>query len=121
MSIRRVNMMPELTRAACTIAGVHGAATLDNKLYHLRALDWAPDAPVSRYPSIVIYEPSEEGSNIFANIGYLGLIGSLTGLSQNGISVGEKVMYVSDPSDYPVKPTTTYHGKPWLFVLRDTI
>lgn len=121
MSLRRINMMPELTRAACTIVGAHGVATQDQTLLHLRALDWSPDAPVNRYPSIIIYEPSEANSNVFANIGYLGLIGSLTGMSKNGISVGEKVMYVSDPTDYDVKPKTTYHGEPWLFVLRDTI
>jgi len=42
-------------------------------------------------------------------------------MSKNGISVGEKVMYVSDPTDYPEKPTITYQGKPWMFVLRDTV
>ena len=30
-------------------------------------------------------------------------------------------MYVLSPSDYPVTPTYTYVGKPWMFVLRDTI
>jgi hypothetical protein len=114
-------MLPELTRAACSIVGASSVATEGGKLFHLRALDWSPEAPVNQYPSIVIYEPSEEGSNTFANIGFLGLTGTLTAISKNGISVGEKVMYVSDPTDYPMKPTTTYHGKPWMFVLRDTV
>jgi len=94
--IMRVNMVPELTRAACSIVGVFGPATADGKLYHLRALDWAPTAPVSKYPAIVIYESTEEGSNTFANIGYLGLIGTLTAMSQKGISIGEKMMWVGD-------------------------
>jgi len=81
-------MIPELFKAACTIVGAHGAATKDGKLLHLRGLDWLPLAPISQHPSIVIYEPTEIGSNVFANIGYLGLIGTLTGMSKNGISMG---------------------------------
>jgi hypothetical protein len=86
----------------------------------LRALDWEPTAPVNEFPSVIIYEPTEAGSQTFANIGYLGLIGSLTAMSKLGISVGEKVMYAR-PSDYPVMPHVTYYGKPWMFVLRDTV
>ena len=56
-----------------------------------------------------------------ANIGYSGLIGVLTGISKNGMSVGEKVMYDRTPSAYPIPPTTSYWGKPWMFVLRDTL
>ena len=69
----------------------------------------------------MIYEPSEEGSNTFANVGFLGLIGSLTGISKNGITVGEKVMIDRNPTSYPIAPTTTYYGKPWMFVLRDAL
>lgn len=119
--LRRANMLPELTQAACTIFGSFGAASQDGKLYHLRALDWEPTAPVNQFPAVIIYEPTEEGSTgAFANIGYLGLIGSLTAISKLGISVGEKVMYAR-PGDYPVPPHITYYGKPWTFVLRDTV
>jgi hypothetical protein len=51
----------------------------------------------------------------------MGLIGTLTAMSKIGISIGEKVMYVRSPSDYPVKPDYTYIGKPWMYVLRDTV
>ena len=121
VKLRRINFIPELTRAACTIMGVNGAATLDRKLYHLRTLDWAPTAGVNQYPAIIIYNPSEAGSNVFANIGYLGIVGTITGMSKIGITVGEKVMYVKSPNDYPVEPTYDYMGKPWMFVLRDLI
>jgi len=45
--LRRVNMIPEITQAACSVIGAWGPATADNKLYHLRALDWDGDAPIS--------------------------------------------------------------------------
>ena len=114
-------MLPELIQAACSVVGSWGPATADGKLYHLRALDWEPTAQVNQYPSVIIYESTEPGSHAFANIGYLGLIGSLTAISKIGISVGEKVMYSFDELNYPVQPNITYIGKPWMFVLRDTV
>ena len=60
--VRRINFLPEIIKAQCTIAGAFGAATKDGNLLHLRALDWDHNAPVDKYPAIVIYEPTEEGS-----------------------------------------------------------
>lgn len=111
--LRRVNFIPEIIKAACSIVGAWGPATEGGKLYHLRALDWDSHAPVSNYPSIVIYDSSEPNSNEFANIGFLGMIGILTGVSKNGITMGEKVLYENDDSKYPVELETTYIGKPW--------
>lgn len=113
--------MPELTQAHCTVFGAWGPATKDNKLLHLRGLDWDVMAPINQFPVINLYEPTEEGSHPFANIGYLGMIGTLTAISKIGISAGEKVMIVDDPSIYPEPPEVSYFGKPWMFVLRDTV
>lgn len=115
--LRRVNMIPELTQAACSVIGAWGPSTADNSLLHLRALDWDGNAPISQYPAVVIYEPTEEGSNTFANIGYVGLIGVLTAMSKKGISAGEKVYY--DIQGDGAKKT--YFGEPWMWVLRDTV
>lgn len=119
--VRRMNYIPELVKAQCSIVGVWGPATADNKLYHLRALDWSVDAPMNKYPAVMIYEPSEPGASPTANIGYLGLIGSITGISKLGISVGEKILIDRDGTLWNPRPTTTYFGKPWTFVTRDTI
>jgi len=115
--LRRINMIPEITQAACTVLGAWGVATENNTLLHLRALDWDANAPISQYPSVIIYEPTEEGSNTFANIGFAGLIGVLTAMSKNGISAGEKVYYdISGAHAHK-----TYRGKPWMWMLRDTV
>jgi hypothetical protein len=101
--LRRINFFPEITKAACTIVGAWGSATEDGSIYHLRTLDWDGNAPMSKYPAIIIYESTEEESNTFANIGYLGMIGALTAISkENGISMGMKVLVPYDPSAYPV-------------------
>jgi len=120
-NIIRANMIPELIQAACSIVGAWGPATEGSRLLHLRALDWDAKAPVNQFPSVILYEPTEAGSHPFANIGFIGMIGSLTAISKIGISVGEKVMYVIDPTAYPEAPEITYYGKPWTFVLRDTV
>ena len=119
--IRRANMLPEMTKAHCTVVGSWNDASKDNRLLHLRALDWEAFAPINQYPAIILYEPTEEGSKPFANIGYLGLIGTLTSMSKIGISAGEKVMIPNDVPIYPIPPETPYVGKPWMFVLRDTV
>lgn len=107
-------MLPELMMASCSILGAWGPATDDNRLYHLRALDWDAEVPVSEYPSVVIYEPSEEDSNTFANIGFLGLIGSITGINKKGVSMGERAW-----NGHAAE--RTYMGEPWMWVLRDTL
>jgi hypothetical protein len=99
--LKRMNILPELTQARCTVVGAWGVATKDNRLLHLRALDWDAFAPINKYPTVILYEPTEEGSSPLANIGYVGLIGSLTAISKQGISVGEKVMIVKDWGSYP--------------------
>mmetsp|Transcript_10229 Transcript_10229/g.8786 ORF Transcript_10229/g.8786 Transcript_10229/m.8786 type:complete len:164 (-) Transcript_10229:112-603(-) len=74
-----VNLIPELTRAQCSMAGVWGPATPSGNLVQLRALDWLPDAPINKYPVVTIYHFEEEGSNVFANFAWAGIVGSLAG------------------------------------------
>lgn len=71
-------MFPELIKAHCTILGAWKESTVDNHLLTLRALDWEPEAPVSKFPLITVYHSTEKGSYPFANIGYNSLIGSIT-------------------------------------------
>ena len=85
-----LNMIPEYTKAGCSILGAWGNATLNNELLHLRALDWDYHAPLSDHPVIVVYHSNEKGSQPFANVGWPGFIGSITGFSPL-VGVGEKV------------------------------
>ncbi|EAS01169.1 acid ceramidase-like protein, putative (macronuclear) [Tetrahymena thermophila SB210] len=114
MDLIHLNLFPELTQAACTIVGAWSTASVDNVIRQLRALDWSPDAPVNRYPLITVYHSTEKGSNVFANIGFAGLIGSITAFSANGIAMSEKVWLPGSSVPY------TYYGYPWMYVFRDT-
>lgn len=114
--ILQANMLPELTRAGCTIVGAWKNATVNQQMYQLRALDWNPDAPVNKYPLITIYFPNEDNGNIFANIGYLGMIGTLTAFSKSQIAISQKV-WIPNPANSSIH--WSYIGQPWTFVLRD--
>jgi isopenicillin-N N-acyltransferase-like protein len=84
-----LNMLPEYTRAGCSIIGAWGKAT-GGKLVQLRALDWDTKNPMNKYPMIAVYNLNEKGSHPFINVGFTGLVGSITGFSEfTGVS--EKV------------------------------
>jgi hypothetical protein len=85
--IRRINLFPELIRAACTVVGAWGKATSDGKVIQLRALDWDSKAPITKYPTAIVYHSTEPGSQVFANIGFAGLIGTLSAQSAAGIGI----------------------------------
>jgi len=114
-NLTRMNLYPELTKASCSIVGTWGSATEGSKLAQLRALDWNSDMPINQNPLITIYHSTEPGSFPFANIGYAGLIGSITAMSSQGIALSEKVWL--PPKNESID--TSYFGKPWMYVLRD--
>ncbi|TNV78591.1 hypothetical protein FGO68_gene14312 [Halteria grandinella] len=119
--LRRMNLISEFTRAHCTVVGAWGAATADNKLYHLRTLDWNPEAYLNEYPSLILYEPSIPGEQAYAEVAWLGIVGTITGMSKIGISIGEKVWYIKPGVQYSKYPTWSYFGEPWQLVLKDVL
>ncbi len=94
--------------------GAWGKASATGNVLHLRALDWEEHAPISRYPVLAVYHPTEEGSIPFTNIAWAGFIGSLTGHSSAQISIGERL------GGAPAKDETRF-GTPWTYVVRDTL
>jgi len=111
---RRIGLIPELLKASCSIGGWWGPATKSGQLIQLRALDWEEHAPISKWPTITVYHPTEKGSIPFANIAWVGFLGSLTGHSSAQISIGERLR------GGPLKDDSRF-GKPWTYVLRDTL
>ena len=131
-NLRRLNLLPELIKAACTVLGAWGKSTSSSTLLHLRSLDWDETAPIAKYATVVIYHPNAtyEGyakhfqdyyrqqyttSHAFANFGYGGLIGSLGAYSEASVGLGQKVWITSE------QDITTRLGTPWTCVLRDVV
>jgi len=116
-SILRIHMLPELTKGSCSMFGAWGNATasLQGKLLQLRALDWDTDGPFKNYPALVVYHPSN--GHTFANLGFTGWIGSITGVSSKRMSISE--IGVSFPDSTFGKESR--FGYPFVFVLRDIL
>lgn len=113
--IARLNIFPELIKAACTVAGVWGKATANGQTLHVRSLDWDAQNPISHYPTIIVYHPSDKKLATHANFGWAGFVGSMTGISEY-VSLGEKVWL---PPKHSVKMTR--YGNPWTYVFRDVL
>ena len=113
--IQRLNIFPELIKAACTVAGVWGPATSNQQTLHLRALDWDFKNPISKYPVVIVYHPSDSKLVTHANFGWAGFVGSMTGISEY-VSIGEKVWL---PPKNSVKMTR--YGNPWTYLFRDVL
>lgn len=79
------NLFPEAFH--CTGVALKGKATHDGSLYHVRILDYMTEAGLQDTAVCMIVEP--DGANAFMNIGYSGCIGSITGMNEKQIAIGE--------------------------------
>jgi len=112
-NIIRINLIGEAAEFHCSLFGAWGKATAeDGHLYQLRSLDYETSMNIQKYPLIVIYVPDE--GNIFANIGYAGVIGSFSGINKEQLAISE-IGYDRSTDEI------TYQGIPFTFLLRDVL
>jgi dienelactone hydrolase len=83
--IETLNVFPELFH--CSGFAVFGDATVGGKLYHGRVLDYMTAIGLQDACTTFIVAP--EGCIPFANVGYAGFIGSVSGMNAQKISLGE--------------------------------
>jgi len=91
--IRQVNMLPELIRMACTAWGAWGKSTPNGGLIQARALDFGP-GPFAQFNTIIVHRDPQKPGRAFATVTWPGFVGVVTGVSQNGIGISEKVWMV---------------------------
>lgn len=84
-AIRLTNIFPELFH--CSGFALFGSATVESTLYHGRVLDYITELGLQYHAVVFIFKP--EGSHAFANIGYAGFIGSVSGMNERQVSFGE--------------------------------
>ncbi len=82
---RLANVFPELFH--CSGFALFGKATVDGKLYHGRVLDYMTMIGLQDTATTFIIAPA--GKIAFANVGYAGFVGSVSGMNAQQISVGE--------------------------------
>ncbi len=80
-----MNVFPELFH--CSGFAVFGKATKDGKLYHGRVLDYM--TTIGLQDSATTFIVAVDGKIPFANVGYAGFIGSVSGMNAKAISLGE--------------------------------
>ncbi len=83
--IQLSNVFPELFH--CSGFALMGSATAGGKLYHGRVLDYMTMIGLQDASAVFVIAP--QGKNAFANVGYAGFIGSVSGMNQQQISLGE--------------------------------
>ncbi len=111
--IIRVNMIGEASEWHCSLFGAWGSATASTgSLIQLRALDYEVHAEIQRYPVITVYHPDQ--GHAFANIGWSGFVGAVTGISSSQLAISE----IGDDYD---KKNDSFEGIPFSFMLRDIL
>ncbi|MFO0939389.1 MAG: C45 family peptidase [Pirellulales bacterium] len=80
-----LNVFPEMFH--CSGFALFGAATVDGKLYHGRVLDYMTTIGLQDAATNFIVAP--QGKIAFANVGYAGFTGSVSGMNDAQISLGE--------------------------------
>ncbi|MBI1318299.1 MAG: hypothetical protein GC168_05010 [Candidatus Hydrogenedens sp.] len=84
--LRRVHVISEVTERNCTSFAVFGNATTDGRLLHGHNFDWDTSAGIQNTAALFLYEPDE--GIPFAAFGYTGMIGYVSGMNMEGVSVG---------------------------------
>jgi len=83
--VQALNVFPELFH--CSGFALFGRATRDGKLYHGRVLDYM--TTIGLQDAATTFVVKVDGRIPFANVGYAGFIGSVSGMNARGVSLGE--------------------------------
>ncbi len=112
-TVYRVNTIGEMSEWHCSLFVAWGQATASTgSLLQLRALDYAVEAEIQRYPVIVVYHPDR--GHPFANFTWTGIVGAVTGMSSVPLAISE----IGD--DYH-QDCDSFEGYPFMFMLRDIL
>ena len=87
---------------------IWGNRTQDGKLFSARNLDWNKDTGINKHKLVTIVVP-DDGSNPSVQFGFVGLFGTLTGMSSKGLTVHEANLEEDE---------ITFDGFPWALRLR---
>jgi len=83
--VRLANAFPELFH--CSGFALFGKATVGGKLLHGRVLDYMTELGFQR--EAVVFVVKKRGAIPFANVGYAGFIGSVSGMNARQVAFGE--------------------------------
>ena len=85
--MKRIHAIPEVYPTWCTNGAYWGDATFEGQLIAVRNLDWNRKIGIHRHAAVKYLETA--GQQAYVNIGYYGFAGVLSGINEEGISVGQ--------------------------------
>lgn len=83
--VKLANIFPE--QFHCSGFALFGKATKNGQLLHGRVLDYITEIGLQKHALVTIYQP--DGYNAFVTVGFTGFIGSVTGMNDKQIAIGE--------------------------------
>jgi len=111
-AVHRMHTIPELSEYHCSAFGAWGPATGDGHVYQIRALDYATEAGIQTAPCITVSKPND--GHIFANVGWVGMLGVVSGLNAEQIAM-------SEIGDSFGNQHERLDGEPMIFLMRDVL
>lgn len=81
------NLFPEAFH--CSGIALRGAATHDGSLYHVRILDYMTRLGLQDTAVVIVHQPAEEGLRSWINVGFAGFVGTVTGMNDAQVAIGE--------------------------------
>lgn len=116
--VAQLNMLPELIRMSCTAYGAWGKATPNAGLIQLRALDFGT-GPWPNYTIIAVHRGNPNNiDNAFVSVSFPAFVGAITGVSQSGVGISEKVWMTYNKRE--LQPGS-YDGIADILVLRNIL
>lgn len=85
--IEAANLFPEAFH--CSGIALRGAATHDGSLYHVRILDYMTRLGLQDAAVVIVHQPTEPGLRSWINVGFAGFIGTVTGMNEAQVAIGE--------------------------------
>lgn len=110
--IHRAHAVPDLSEFNCTFFAAWGESTADGHLHQIRALDYEMNAGIQDAPALIVCEP--DGQNAFVTVGWLGFVGSVSGMSAQKIALSEIGDHFSDDVE-------SLEGIPMPFLMRQVL
>jgi hypothetical protein len=83
--VQAANIFPEFFH--CSGLAVFGNATKSGEVLHARVLDYMTEVGLQDEAVVMAVKPT--GRNAFVNVSYAGFIGSVTGMNEQKVAVGE--------------------------------
>lgn len=98
---------------SCSNFAVFDRSGPEQRMYVVRILDWGLHriSKLHQYPLLAVHVPDQ--GQAYVNIGWVGFIGAISGMNEQGITLGEM--------GYGDRPDETLRGKPMPFMLRDVL